>query len=119
MSDLVGNPVDRFSRVAAHFRHVMRKLDVCIRENKGADQLCSNCTACSNCTVDQRHCFRFIDRIQIFNLLETFYDCSARFESVLAGNPRDTFSGILPRVTFLCSAGPNMNDHAHKFMVKC
>ena len=29
----------------------MRRSDFCLCENKGADQLCSNCTA------DQRHCF--------------------------------------------------------------
>ena len=33
----------------------MRKPVICICENKGADQLCSNCTA------DQRLCFRYID----------------------------------------------------------
>ena len=32
----------------------MRKPDFCICENKGADQLCSNCTA------DQRLCFRYL-----------------------------------------------------------
>ena len=35
----------------------MRKLDFCLSENKGADQLCSNCTA------DQRLCFRYTDNI--------------------------------------------------------
>ena len=45
MSDLVGNPEDRFSRVAAHWiemfdlSHVMRKPTFCICLNKGADQL--------------------------------------------------------------------------------
>ena len=33
----------------------MRKPAVCIRENRGADQLCGNCTA------DQRLCFHYID----------------------------------------------------------
>ena len=33
----------------------MRKADICLTENKGADQLCSNCTA------DQRLCFRYMD----------------------------------------------------------
>ena len=33
----------------------MRKLDCCLCENKGADQLCSNCEA------DQRLCFRYLD----------------------------------------------------------
>ena len=36
--------------------HVMRKPAFCTFENKGADQLCGNCTA------DQRLCFRYIDR---------------------------------------------------------
>ena len=35
--------------------HAMRKPDFCLCENKGADQLCSNCTA------DQRLCFRYMD----------------------------------------------------------
>ena len=34
---------------------IMRKPDFCICENKGADQLCSNCTA------DQHLCFRYSD----------------------------------------------------------
>ena len=33
----------------------MRKTDIYLCENKGADQLCSNCTA------DQRLCFRYTD----------------------------------------------------------
>ena len=41
--------------------HVMRKPHFCLCENKGADQLCSYCTAdqrlCSYCTADQRLCF--------------------------------------------------------------
>ena len=34
----------------------MRKLNICLCKNKAADQLCSNCTA------DQRLCFRYSDR---------------------------------------------------------
>ena len=34
---------------------VIRKPDFCLCENKGADQLCSNCTA------DQRLCFPYTD----------------------------------------------------------
>ena len=34
---------------------VLRKSDFCVGENKGADQLCSNCEA------DQRLCFRYTD----------------------------------------------------------
>ena len=35
-----------------HMSRVMRKADFCLCKNKGADQLCSNCTA------EQRLCFR-------------------------------------------------------------
>ena len=35
--------------------HVTRKPGFCLQENKGTDQLCSNCTA------DQCHCFHFMD----------------------------------------------------------
>ena len=38
----------------------MRKPDFCLCENKGADQLCSNCTA------DQRLCFRYSDSTTLF-----------------------------------------------------
>ena len=40
-----------FSRGGSNTNHVMIKPDLCLRENKGADQLCSNCT------VDQSLCF--------------------------------------------------------------
>ena len=50
----------------------MRKPGFCIYENKAADQLCSNCTA------DQRPCFRYIDstiplipRSEILSLLRS------------------------------------------------
>ena len=53
----------------------MRKQTICICENKGADQLCSNCTA------DLRLCFRYTDstiplllNIQSLKLLEFFCD---------------------------------------------
>ena len=36
--------------------HLMGKPTICIGENKGADQLCSNREA------DQRLCFRYLDR---------------------------------------------------------
>ena len=45
--------------------HVMRKLDTCLCENKGAVQLCSNCTA------DQRLCFSYTEST-ISLLLEVF-----------------------------------------------
>ena len=56
-SNLVGNPDIMFSHVEVfNLSRVMRKLDFCICENKGADQLCS-----SNHAADQRLCFRYID----------------------------------------------------------
>ena len=66
----------------------MRKQTVCVFENNDADQLCSNCTA------DQRRCFRHADSkippftyIQSFKLLTLFCDCTAWFVSDLVGNP--------------------------------
>ena len=41
----------------------MRKLDFCLRGNKGADQLCSNCTA------DPHLCFPYTDSTIIMPLL--------------------------------------------------
>ena len=41
--------------VKRHKSRVMRKLDFCLCENKGADQLRSNCEA------DQHLCFRYMD----------------------------------------------------------
>ena len=38
----------------------MRKSVFCLCENKGVDELCSNCTA------DQRFCFRYMDSISPF-----------------------------------------------------
>ena len=58
------------STVQAHYNMslVMRNRDFCLSENKGADQLCSNCTA------DQRLCFHcmastipFLPKSEILN----------------------------------------------------
>ena len=73
---------------------VVRKPAFCICENKDADQLCSNCTA------DQRLCFRYSDStipvltssIQMFKPLAILCGCTARFVSYLVGNPVDRFS---------------------------
>ena len=43
------------SKNKINMSHVMRKPDFCLCENKGADQLRSNCEA------DQRLCFRYLD----------------------------------------------------------
>ena len=63
MADVVGNLGERISHdmtILMSYRLdimscVMRKPDFGLCENKGADQLCSNCTA------DQRLCFRLTD----------------------------------------------------------
>ena len=66
----------------------MGKPTDCIGENKGADQLRSNCEA------DQRLCFRYTyEYTRIVHFLLTFCcDCTARFVSDLVGNPEDRFS---------------------------
>ena len=64
----------------------MRKPDFCHCENKGADQLCSNCTA------GQCLCFLYTDNtISLFFLNPKF---PVRFVSDLVGNPEDRFSRI-------------------------
>ena len=74
---------------------IVRKLDSCLCENKGTDQLCSNCTA------DQRLCFRYSDRTisasfysQNFQPLACFCGYTVRFVSDLVGNSEDRFSHI-------------------------
>ena len=50
----------------------IRKSVICICKNKGADQLCSNCTA------DQHLCFRYTDStipLLIKAEISSFYDC--------------------------------------------
>ena len=46
---------------------MIRKPAICMGKNKGADQLCSNCTA------DQRLCFRYIDSMQFLFFLNLKY----------------------------------------------
>ena len=66
----------------------MRKLAICMCENKSADQLYCNRTA------DQRLCFRYINSKiprQNFKPLTSFISCTAWFVSDLVGNPKDRF----------------------------
>ena len=60
----------------------MGKLTICIGENKGADQLRSNCEA------DQRLCFRYSESTipLLLTLLALYCACTARFVSDLFGN---------------------------------
>ena len=78
----------------------MRKSDFCLYENKGADQLRSNCEA------DQRLCFRYTDStmppllkfIQSFKLLACYCDCTGRFVSNMVGNLEDRFSRVAAQI---------------------
>ena len=82
----------------------MRKSDFCLCENKGADQLCSNCTA------DQRLCFRYMDSsIPLLpkSEISVFYICTGWFVSDIVGTPEDQFSCVTahmmlqPRVLYV------------------
>ena len=74
----------------------IKKRDFCMCENKGADQLRSNCEA------NQRLCFRYTDssishrssQIQDFKFLACFCDCTGRFVSDQVGNVEDRFSCV-------------------------
>ena len=79
----------------------MRKPDFYLCENKGADQLRSNCEA------DQRLCFCYTDSTIIslvlksenFKLLACFCDCAGRFVSDLVENPEDQFSHVAAQLS--------------------
>ena len=78
----------------------MRKPDFCLCENKGADQLRSNCEA------DQRLCFRYSDSTilllliaKTFKPLACFCDCTGPFVTDLVGNPEDRFSCVAAQLT--------------------
>ena len=80
----------------------MRKPDFCLCENKGADQLRSNCEA------DQRLCFHYVDstislllKTENFNLLDFFWNCTGRFVSDLVGNPEDRFSRVAAQICLM------------------
>ena len=71
---------------------IVRKQDFCLCENKGTDQLLSNCEA------DQRLCFRYTDStiplLLKFKILAFFCDCTGRFVLDLVGNPEARFSRV-------------------------
>ena len=102
----------------------MGKPTISIGENKGADQLRSNCEA------DQRFCFRYMDStipllsnfIQNFKNLACFCECTGWFVSGLVGTPKCWFchtqAHIIPRhhhyvlslsVSFFCLVGTNIS----------
>ena len=74
--------------------HIVRKPDFSLCENKGADQLRSNCTAklisAFVFATQMVQCLYFLN--PNFPTLVIFCACTARFGSDLVGNPEDVFS---------------------------
>ena len=99
-----------------YMRRQARKPDFCLGENKGADQLCSNCTA------DQCLCFHYTDSAiplllkSKFKLLTIFSDCTGRFVSDPVGNPEDRFlaSRLIRDMTTQIKTKLYMEKPAHK-----
>ena len=75
--------------------HVMRKPDFCLCENKGADQLCSNCTA------DQRLCLPYTDSTMP-RLLISEIQASSLLSLTVQANLCRTWSET-PKAGFLAS----------------
>ena len=71
-----------------HMNRVARKLEFCLCENKGEDQLCSNCTA------DQRLCFRYTASTITFLLKPEMVSFWSSSETVQAGLCR-TWCGVV------------------------
>ena len=79
---------------------VMRKLDFCLFENKGTDQLRSKCEA------DQRLCFRYTDSkipLLLISKISSFQPASVTVFPVV-GNPEDRFraSRLIFFITLTC-----------------
>ena len=76
----------------SYLSRIMGKLGVCLFENKGADQLCSNCTA--------DLCFRYTastilyTKFQASNLFVRLVEFG-QFVSDLVGNPEEVFSCVI------------------------
>ena len=90
-----------------YMSHVMRKLDFCICENKAADQLCSNCTA------DQRLCFRYTDSripLLLVSIISSFQPAFVTVQASLCRTWWETLKTcflasrlIKLKVAFLCA----------------
>ena len=83
---------DQLHSSLVHLSRTMRKLEFCLCENKGADQLCCNCEA------DQRLCFRYTDStipLLLKYKISSIYPSSEATQtglSDLVGNHEDRFS---------------------------
>ena len=80
-----------------HLSRVMRKPDFCQCETKGADQLCSNCTA------DQRLCFHYTDTSSTIPLLLLSKISSFFTSSVIVQATRCQIWSETPKTSFLTS----------------
>ena len=82
---------------------IVRKPDFCLCENKGADQLRSNCEA------DQRLCFRYMDStisLLLKSEISSIYPASetiGRFVSDMVVYPEDRFSRVAAQITLVHS----------------
>ena len=74
-----GGGYNNITSFSLYLSHVMRKPDFYLCKNNGADQLCSNCTA------DQRLCFRYTDNTipPLLITLAFFCGCIGQFVSDL------------------------------------
>ena len=85
----------------------MRKLDFCLYENKGADQLRSYCEG--NCEADQRFCFCYTD-----STIPLLPKSSVGFVSHLVGNPEDRFSHVMVHIILAIELDVKKENHLHK-----
>ena len=102
---LIAKPGFPTTHFLYHTSCVMRKPEFCLCENKGADQLCSNCTA------DQHLCFGYTDSISLFLLnpkYQVFSHLLQLYRSVCVG------PGLTPqRLFFLCHFSNTVFSSAH------
>ena len=77
----------------------MRKQDFCLCENKVADQLCSNCT------VDQRLCFRYSNSNPSSCYIRNFKLLAFLHVSELVGNPASWLLLVKGKVLKVISKG--------------
>ena len=90
---------------------IMRKLEFCLGKNKDADQLCSNCTA------DQRLCFRYNDStipLLLKSKISSFQPSSVAAKAGLfqawVRNTEDQFSSVAAQ---MCKGVFNITKSAH------
>ena len=96
----------------------MRKPDFCLCKNKDADQLCSNCTA------DQRLCFRYSDSTIPLLPLPKISRFQHFSETIQVGNPEDRFPRVAAPINndinlYLQSTSPMRHPGVHVWTENC